>query len=115
MNAALDICMIDDHIVAFGPNGGSGMAFQLFEQSILETIPGDAQMLELVSFDQAAGPVMFKHQPVAAHYIATSCVLGWIESIFDQLKYHIVARQREHEHHHSRHALCDRKFVGGVA
>src|SRR6266436_9470016 len=58
-------------------------------------------MLELVRFYQSAPAVMFENQSVAPPHILAGVIFRQIKSIFDQFKNDIVARQREHAHHHS--------------
>src|SRR6266851_8183607 len=71
----------------------------------MKALTRNAQMFELVRFNQSAGPVMFKDEPVTAHHLASSAVFGKIEAIFDKLKDHIVAGQGEDQHYHPRDAL----------
>src|SRR5947208_9830488 len=50
-NAALDVNMSDDDIVAFQPHHLSSRAAQIFQEGWLESVPWDTEVLELVRFD----------------------------------------------------------------
>ena len=49
-NATLDVNMSDNDIVAFQPHGLSGRAEQIFQKGWFESVPWNAEMLELVRF-----------------------------------------------------------------
>src|SRR5438128_12383693 len=49
-NATLVVSMSDDDIVAFQPHRLSGRAEQIFQEGWLESVPWDAEVLELVRF-----------------------------------------------------------------
>src|SRR5437899_8162445 len=90
-NATLDVSMSDDEIVAFQPRGLSGRAEQIFQEGRLESVPWDAEMLELVRFHQTSGTIVLEDQLVTAHHLVWSGILGKIESILDHLKNDVVA------------------------
>src|SRR4029077_3012730 len=48
--ATFDVSMSDDDIVAFQPHSLSGRAEQIFQEGRLESVPSQAEMLELVRF-----------------------------------------------------------------
>src|SRR5204862_6071150 len=74
-NATLDVSMSDDDIVAFQPHRLSGRAEQIFQKGWLETVPWDAEMLELVRFYQTSGTIVLEDQLVTAHHLVWSGIL----------------------------------------
>src|SRR5207302_4481852 len=50
-NATLNVNMSDDDIVAFQPHRLSGRAEQIFQKGRLESVPWDAEVLELLRFN----------------------------------------------------------------
>src|SRR5580704_541252 len=64
----LDIRMCDDDVAAFHLHNGSGIAQKFGQQLGLEPVPRDAQVLELMRFDQSSRAVMFENQSVAPPY-----------------------------------------------
>ena len=104
--------MTNDDIVAFQSHRLSGRAEQIFQEGRLESVPWDAEVLELVRFHQTSGTIVFEDQLVTAHHLVWSGILGKIESILDHLKNDVVAGQSEDEHDHSRRAFGRFETVG---
>src|SRR4029077_14849755 len=111
-NATLNVNMSDDDIVAFQPDGLFGRAEQIFQERWLESVPWDAEVLELVRFHQTSGTIVLEDQLVTAHHLVWSGILGKIESILDHLKNNVVAGQSEDEHDHSGRAFGRFETVG---
>src|SRR4030095_4412204 len=65
-NATLDIRMSVDDTVAFQPHRFSGCAEQIFQEGRLESVPWDAEVLELVRFHQTPGTIVLEDQLVTA-------------------------------------------------
>src|SRR4029077_18238821 len=111
-NATLDVSMSDDDIVAFQPHRISGSAEQIFQEGGLESVPWDAEVLELVSFHSTSGAIVLEDQLVTAHHLVWSGILRRIESILDHLENDVVAGQSEDEHDHSARAFGRFETVG---
>ncbi|HEY7218955.1 MAG TPA: hypothetical protein VH985_11250 [Candidatus Binatia bacterium] len=97
----LDISVREDDVAALHLHNGSRIAQKLGKQLRVEPVPGDAQMLKFVCFDQSSRAIMFEDQSIAPPHILTGVIFRQIKSIFDQFKNDIVARQRKNAHHHS--------------
>src|SRR4029077_5778995 len=111
-NAALDVNMSDDDIVPFQPHGLFGRAEQIFQKGRLESVPRNAEVLELVRFHQTSGTIVLEDQLVTAQHVVWSCVLGKIESILYHLKNDVVTGQSEDEHDHSGRAFGRLETIG---
>src|SRR5262249_12209357 len=74
----LDIGVCDDDVAAVHLHNRSGVAQKLGQQLRDEPVPGNAQMLEFVRFDQSSSAIMFENQAVAPLHIFASAVFWQI-------------------------------------
>jgi len=82
----LDIRVCDDDVAALHLHNGSGIAQKFGQQLRVEPVSRDAQMFELVRFDQSSRAVMFENQSVASPHILAGAVLRQINRSLISLK-----------------------------
>ena len=107
--------MPNDDVVPVQPHRGGGVPLQFLDQTGVEPMTRNAQVLKLVGFNEASGAIVFEHEFVSTHDVGALALFRCVEMVADEFKDDIIAWQSEHDHYHSARAFGIDETVVGVA